>query len=566
MKTKDTGPFDAKIMIVGDFPSSNDLKSGLPFSGSSGKLLKNMLQHAGISYPECYVTNVVNEPAHNNRFEHFYEDNKRKTPTQFLQKQWVDLQDKIKRLNPNVVLALGAEPLRALTNKTDLKAWRGSIMLTLGTKVIASYHPRDVMRQYDYHPIFEMDAGKVKRFSLTAEHNEPLVNIKLKPNIEDALNWISIIKRNQSRFSFDLETIGSHIRCISLAFNPCGIPNAIVIPFITFNNSGGFQINKGVLKIQTDSQCASSYWTAENELLILDALNGLFQDENIEKVGHNSMSFDAPIIQNRLKMDIKNHYLDTMHAHHDLYSELPKSLDFITIMYTDFNNYWSDKVTSNDMSEWQYCAMDSISTLVCSYEIEKNLKEAGMFSYYHEIRKPLALALADAQTEGLDIDEVRRTELITEANKKLLSLKNQLKKITKTDTDINPNSHPQIKKLLYETMSFPKVYVKGKVTVDEKALRALERKFPNEPILEAIIMYRKTLKLISTYLKAIVDDDGKMRTSWNPSGTKGSRISSSKTIWKTGLQMQNIPKGITRGVTNIRDIFIAGKTKCLCCD
>ena len=560
MKCRDIGPFGSKILLVGDAPSREEAQRGEPFVGQSGKLLKQMLQHVGIEYRNCYVTNVVNERPPSNKFDTFYEEKGRKNPTTYLQNAWATLRKKVQDLKPNIVLALGAEPLRALTNRTSIKAWRGSIIQTLGTKVIATYHPAAILRQYSWHPIFELDAAKALRYSTIKEYSEPPTNIILKPDLTDALHFIANIGK---RISFDLETVGQHIRCMGIATGDTKKPRAIVIPFISFQNSGGFEINKGVLKIGSlTSQPATSYWKAEDELLVLDAINNLFSNKQIEVVGQNSMSFDELLMIRHFKIPIANHYMDTMHAHHDLYSELPMSLDFLTTMYTDYSNYWSDKVTENDMSEWKYCAMDAISTLVCSYKIEENLKDANMSDYYFNHRRPLALALANAQMVGLDIDDDRRSELIKEQTKILEDWKSKISKIAKKE--VNPNSPKQMKELLYDTMDFPQVRIKGKITTDENALRALERKFPNEPILEAIIMYRKTAKLIGTYLRASTDKDGKMRCSWNPSGTESGRISSSKTIWKTGLQMQNIPKGISRGTVNIRDMFIAGRTICGC--
>ena len=560
MKVPDTGPFGAKILIVGEAPGEDEVKVGKPFVGSAGKLLKHTLRNEGLAFESCYVTNIMDTRPPGNNFGYFYKDSKRTTPSTALFTAWQQLQEKIKRLRPNVVIALGAEPLRALTNKRSITRWRGVVLPLLGTKIIATYHPAAVLRQWSWQPIMSMDIGKAKRHSTTYGYTEPQVNIITRPTITQVLEFFHSIK---NRVGFDVETIGKNIRCMAFATGNINYPQCICIPFMKFQNQGGYTINKGVLKIATgNSETATSYWTAQDELIILNTINKLFTSSSIEKVGQNSTSFDAPLIKHTFKMLINNHYLDTMHAHHELYSELPMGLDFLTTMYTDYPNYWSDNVTEDDNSEWHYNAMDAIVCYVISYKLEYNLKEANMTDYYFKHRHPLCLALADAQYEGIDLDNERRNQLIVEQEKILKEWGNKINTLAKED--VNPNSPAQMKQLLYVKMGFPKVVKDGSVTTNEKALRALERKFPDSEILEAIIMYRKTQKLISTYLKAKTDEDGKIRTSWNPSGTESGRISSSKTIWKTGLQMQNIPKGISRGVTNIRDIFIAGKTRCIC--
>jgi len=565
MEVPDVGPLDAKIMLVGEAPGREEAEHGKPFIGASGRVLKSMLQHSNIDYNKCYVTNVVPKRPPNNNFNHYYTDKHKRTP--YLEECQEKLRNKILKLKPNVVVALGSEALKALTNRSSIKVNRGCPIKTLNTTVLPTYHPSAVLRCYQVQrrgdevvkrvpllPIVEMDLIKAKKYSLNG-YAEPKVSIKLSPTIEDVIAFLSKIT---NRVAFDLETVNRSIRCIGLATGLKDNPKAIVIPFISFQQNRGFKIIKGAIKLSSKStQSGTSYWTMEEELIVLDAINKLFSNKNLEVVGQNSMSFDEPLLKSNFGISIANHYLDTMHAHHDLYSELPMNLDFLCSMYTDFPNYWISKVTENDISEWTYCAMDAITTYVCSYKIEENLRYAEMTDYYFKHRRLLALALTDAQIEGLEIDLERRNVLLKEQRELLKQLEDKINKIAKTT--VNPNSYNQVSDLLYNRMKLPPVKEKGKITTSEKALRILERKFPNEPVLEAIIMYRKTKKLISTYLMATLDEDGKLRTNWNPSGTKSGRISSSKPIWGNGLQMQNIPKGYGRGIVNIRDIFIAGK-------
>jgi len=48
-------------------------------------------------------------------------------------------------------------------------------------------------------------------------------------------------------------------------------------------------------------------------------------------------------------------------------------------------------------------------------------------------------------------------------------------------------------------------------------------------------------KMIGTYLDMDYDKDGRLRCSYNPRGTKFGRLSSAKTIFGTGMNMQNLP-------------------------
>jgi DNA polymerase I-like protein with 3'-5' exonuclease and polymerase domains len=373
--------------------------------------------------------------------------------------------------------------------------------------------------------------------------------MSLSPNLTETVEWL---RSAEDEISFDIETIGKHIRCISLAKGPISCPHSICIPFMKF-------------QVAPDINTASSYWTAQNEITVLEELAKVMDDINIKKIGQNSILFDAPLIEELLRIKIHKHYFDTMHAWHLLYPELPMNLDFLTSILTEYPNYWTNKVTSIDMSEWRYCSMDSISTLVCSHKIREEIESSGMSDLYYNHIHPFAFSLANAQTVGIGFDTKRRDEILKEQEEILKNISSKISVIAKKE--ININSPPQVMHLLYEEMNYPKIYKKNAnnkqvVTCDEDALRRLEQKYPDDPLLDLIVTYRKTAKLISTYLRQDPDPDGMMRTSWNLSGTENGRISSSKTIWKTGLNMQNIPKGKSRGVTNIRDIFIAGRTEC----
>jgi DNA polymerase-1 len=144
-----------------------------------------------------------------------------------------------------------------------------------------------------------------------------------------------------------------------------------------------------------------------------------------------------------------------------------------------------------------------------------------------------------------------------EQESKLTELSSQLNALL--GEDFNPCSPKQVQQLLYEKLRFPVVYhhKTKKATADEDALLRLSAKYPNEPALRMIIEYRKISKMISTFIDVKVDVDGAMRCSYNASGTITGRISSSKTIWGTGMDLHNIPTGYTPGVPSTRHLYIA---------
>lgn len=369
MRCRDIGPPDAKVVLIGEAPGEEEERAGIPFVGPAGGMLKQMLSHSGINYNQCYVTNVMDVRPPGNKFRYFYDG---KIPSRELEAGWTKLRNKVEAIKPDVIIPLGAEPLKALCNKDGIKDWRGTWLSFRGINVLPTYHPSYVNRIYKDHPIVEMDLLKaVTRKPAT----EP--KIKLQPSIAWVHHYLDDVGNCFcNRVSFDIETVGKHIRCIAIAMRDEFNRNkAICIPFIKFPSSELMKpaIGSKIVRLSGSGQ-AGSYWTASEEVAVLDAIDKLFMS-GIEVVGQNSICFDEPLLRYEFGLSIKNHYLDTMHAFHCLYPEFPMSLNFLTSIYTDYPNYWSEKDTNNDLSEWKYNCMDAIVTLDVSYDIEKELKE-----------------------------------------------------------------------------------------------------------------------------------------------------------------------------------------------
>ncbi len=182
---------------------------------------------------------------------------------------------------------------------------------------------------------------------------------------------------------------------------------------------------------------------------------------------------------------------------------------------------------------------------------------------YFEHAHRLAIALAKAQQRGVKIDIDARRTLAEETQQRIeaiqLRINELVAKLQGIDSvSFNPNSPKQVQKLLYDTMKFPVVYNEdGRPTSNEDAILRLSRRYPDEEVLSLILSYRKDTKLLSSFLETPVDDNCIMHTSYNPSGTRTYRISSSQDLWGEGMNLQNIPVGKRPGVANIRHIFVA---------
>src|SRR5664280_1830162 len=139
------GPPDARIMLVGEAPGKDENILGRPFVGYAGQTLDNLLGQAGIARYQCLVTNVAREQPPANKISYFFEDRKCTIPKPKMQAWIAKLKEEIELYKPNILIALGATALWALTGEKKISDFRGYILpcsLVPGRKVLATYHPQ----------------------------------------------------------------------------------------------------------------------------------------------------------------------------------------------------------------------------------------------------------------------------------------------------------------------------------------------------------------------------------------------------------------------------------------
>lgn len=139
------GSAHAALMLVGEQPGDSEDRSGLPFVGPAGALLDTILAEAGIERKNVYVTNAVKH------FKWELRGKRRlhKTPAQREVEAcayW--LEREVARVQPKVVVALGATALRAVLHDphATLKAHMAQPATVEGVTVVATWHPSYVLR------------------------------------------------------------------------------------------------------------------------------------------------------------------------------------------------------------------------------------------------------------------------------------------------------------------------------------------------------------------------------------------------------------------------------------
>ncbi len=126
------GKANSKIMIIGEAPGNKEDIENIPFVGKSGQVLNSLLNEAGISRDEVYITNTILCRPPNNR-------DPNKEELEMCRKR---LDKQIEIINPNVIITLGNFSTKYIlgTNKgiTQLK---GKIYDINNRKVVPMFHP-----------------------------------------------------------------------------------------------------------------------------------------------------------------------------------------------------------------------------------------------------------------------------------------------------------------------------------------------------------------------------------------------------------------------------------------
>src|SRR5262245_18678939 len=164
-------------LLLGEAWGDIEERERKAFVGPTGHLLNQMLATAGLRRTDCYATNVFNLRPPNNKIEALCGDKSEgiegypPLAKGYVRKEYESelarLGDEILRCNPNLIVALGNTACWAMLGKTTIKRLRGTVHLSThtvaGYKVLPTYHPAAIFRQYPLKPTVILDLGKAAR-------------------------------------------------------------------------------------------------------------------------------------------------------------------------------------------------------------------------------------------------------------------------------------------------------------------------------------------------------------------------------------------------------------------
>lgn len=318
-----------QIAIVGEAWGEREELERTPFVGPSGYELTKMLSEAGIRRADCFLTNVINARPPGNKIEAFCGSKADGIPGfpyiakgKYLRKEFFHeiqrLGSEIVENNPNLIICLGNTALWAFSGLTAISKNRGTTRLSTHTvadiKLLPTYHPAAILRQWELRPTTVIDLLKAARESQYPEIRRPKRSIWIEPTLDDLEVFYREYILPASILSVDIETSGTQITCIGFA------PSrsiALVVPFHDSRKAG------------------RSYWgSLHDEQAAWRFVKRTLESPRPEKLFQNGM-FDMAVLWRSYGIAARGAEDDTMLLHHALQPESLKGLGFLGSIYTD---------------------------------------------------------------------------------------------------------------------------------------------------------------------------------------------------------------------------------------
>lgn len=265
------------------------------------------------------------------------------------------------------------------------------------------------------------------------------------------------------------------------------------------------------------------------------------------------------ILRNVFKISAENMEFDEMIGYHLITAQTREDIDGMLAAesskeikkYADiFGKIKPEETDIEKYGEYLCERADGVKEVYLS--LKEQLEEKNLITVLKNIEMPLIEVLNSMEEEGIMISPEYFHKFGEEVGEKLEILEKEIYKIA--GGSFNLNSPKQLAEVLFINLNIaPVKKTKTGLSTNVEVLEELEAR--GEEIAKYILEYRKLSKLKSTYIDALpkaVDENNRIHTSFNQTGTATGRLSSSDP------NLQNIPVKTDDGM-RIREGFTAKK-------
>lgn len=439
---------------------------------------------------------------------------------------------------PHTLLLLGDGPLKFITEKSGQDNWQSSVLESVSPhfsgRVVCAYAMERVAKDLGLQVWLSLACRKLSALLKGAYEQKPHVHL-LNPPLEEALHFLRGPCASAERLSVDIETGRGQINTVGFAI------------------SGTEAIAINTLPDRLGEASYYELWSAIRDLLESE------QPKILQNFLYEFQFFS------RYGIALRNVTHDTMICQKFLWPEFEMGLHAVGRMYTDMPYWKQDNKSWNNIRDWEqhyeYNAKDTTGTYQGFVGQRADLEARGLATLHDDYLRRLYPCVAEMCSWGIPLSPDRLRGLQCEIDQKLNDVLAELKK-EEGATELNPASNKQVKAFLAgapRNYSIPKKYdsktKKYKPSTDEKALKKLRMKYPEDQALTHLLGISKLAKAKSSYLSFTYDTDLRMRYSLTAGATETMRMAGYKDPWGHGVNPQTVPGG-NKGI-NIKAVFEA---------
>lgn len=282
-----------------------------------------------------------------------------------------------------------------------------------------------------------------------------------------------------------------------------------------------------------------------------------------EFVAHNAVFENWVLAKNGFDMSEQYNWHDSMIMAHLLNEERPKGLKDlrVSVLGKPERKGWDQIDKTNLVEYMRYSADDAIDCLELYEHFLPKITEEGLETVY-EIERAILPVLTEMRCSGVLLD----VELAKRQKEMLVSFLEQIQKyIEKTvGYELNLKSSKDLQEVFYDILAYPAREdwkTKTGISTNARVLEAIAADSSRpvaQGIAEQLLDHRKYTKLLTSFLRRIVEDaprsGNRLYPSFNSTGTVTGRFSCTKP------NLQQIPgKSFIKGDpdTHVRSLFIA---------
>ena len=533
------GSRDAEIAIIGEAPGADEDVNGRPFVGKAGEILWEAMGAVHIRREDCFVQNVVRCRPPKNR------NPKMKEIKACLPYLYEELEG---MPNLKLLVLIGNIALKAILGTQGITKLSGQELLwQIGgkdVKVMPLIHPAFVLRN---------QATETKNFF---DHVARIPNILHGGLVDDAdygnyvvLQTIDEFKAaveeiaNKKFVTFDLETTGfnphmpdARVRCMSFSVEPR---------------------HAYVLALQPEE-----LGLAKED--VLPGLKYIFESKRIRKVAQNA-KFDMLWLK-QMGIDPAGLYWDTQVAEYLLPGTTSVALKDMAWKYTKMGGYekkflHDSVILESGMPLYNYNGADSdVSNRIFRQQVDQLALDKPMMHLYKSLLIPVSESLMRMEYHGIRVNKfkVEEAKALIDSNleqlvKDMRHQKSVQKFELKTKEEFNPNSHVQLREVLFDIEGIEpqkRTEKTGQPSTDQKVLELYK---DESPLCDLLLQYSQTNTMRKTFIKELLEyttPQNRVHTTFWLTSTSTGRTSS------RNPNMQNIPKG-DKDAYHIRRAFTA---------